>query len=95
MSIIYLLRRPGIPHQLIHEALAGRHDSAFMPQPRQRNRHFLLVAAALPFRNDIYLVSGLEEIERRLRNADVAFDADDDAGERAGGVERVERLLDF
>ena len=66
-----------------------------MSQSRQRNRHLLFVAAAHAICNDVYFVSGSEEVERGLRDADVAFDTDDDAGERAGGVEGIERLLDL
>jgi hypothetical protein len=66
-----------------------------MPQPRQRNRHFLLVAATHSVRNYIHFVSGPQQVECGLSDADVALDADDYAGERAGGVEGIEGLFDF
>ena len=66
-----------------------------MSQSRQCNRHFFFVAAAHAICDDVYFVSGSQEVKRGLRDADVAFDTDDDAGERAGGVEGIERLLDL
>lgn len=66
-----------------------------MSQSCQRNGNLLFVAAAHAICDDVHFVSGSEEIERGLSDADVAFDADDDAGEGAGGVERIESLFDF
>lgn len=61
-----------------------------MPQSGQGNWDLLLVAAAHAVGNDVDLVLSSEKIEGRLSYANVAFDADDDAGQRAGGVERFE-----
>lgn len=66
-----------------------------MSQPRQSDGHLLLIAGAYAISDDINLMPRSEKIERSLGDADVAFDADDNAGERTGGVERVERLFDF
>lgn len=66
-----------------------------MSQPRQSDWYLLLVARAYAISNNIYFVSGSEEVERGLGDADVAFDTDDDARERTGGVERIESLFDF
>jgi hypothetical protein len=93
--ISYVLRRPSIPHKLIHKALAGGHNSALMPQPRQRDRHFLPIAAAHSIGYHVYFVAGTEEIECCLSDADMAFDADDDAGEGAGDVEGIKGSFHF
>lgn len=60
-----------------------------MSQPRQSNRHLLFITRAYAISNDIDPVSGPEEIECGLSDTDVALDADNDAGEWSGGVERV------
>jgi hypothetical protein len=64
-------------------------------QPRQSDRHFLLVTGAYAVGDDINFVSGSKKIECGLGDANVALDTDDDARERTGGVERVECLFDF
>jgi hypothetical protein len=89
----YLLRPPSTPNTLIQPTLARRHHRPLPPQPRQRNRNFLLITAAHAVRDDVHLVPGAQEVERGLRDADVAFDADDDAGEGTGVL--VEGGLDF
>lgn len=81
------LRRSCISNKFIHEALARSDHGTFMPQPRQSDGHLLLVAGAYAISNDIYFVSGSEEIECGLGDANVAFDADDDTGEWTGGIE--------
>lgn len=81
-----LLGCTSVLDKLVHEALAGGYDSAFMSQPGQCNWDLLLVAAAHAVGNDVHLVLSPEKIERGLGYADVAFDADDDAGQRSGGV---------
>lgn len=40
------LRNPRVADTLVDPALARRYDSAFVPQSRQCNGHFFLVAAA-------------------------------------------------
>jgi hypothetical protein len=55
----------------------------------------LLVAAADAISNDENVVAGPQQINRGLRDADVALDADNDAGEGPCRVEGVERLLDL
>lgn len=92
---VYVLRRPSIANTLVQKALARCHDGALVPQTRQCDGHFLLVAAAHAVCDDIYLVAGAQEVDGGLRDADVAFNADDDAGEWPGGVEIVEGFLDF
>lgn len=66
-----------------------------MPQSRQRNWHLLFVTAAHAVGNDIYSVSRLEQIKGSLCDAYMALDADDDARQWTGEVERVESLLDL
>lgn len=64
-----------IAHQLIQEALARRDHRARRPEPRQRNRDLLRVARTDPIRQDVDLVPVRQQIQRRLRDADMALDA--------------------
>lgn len=65
-----------------------------MPQPGQRNWHFLLVAAAYAISDDIDLVTSSEKIDRGLCDADVAFNADDNSGDGSVRAKRIEGFLD-
>lgn len=51
-----------------------------MPQPRQCDWDLLLVATADAVGNDVDFVSSAKKVNGGLRNANVTFDADDDAG---------------
>lgn len=51
-----------------------------MPQPRQRNRHFFLVAAAHSIGDNVDLVAGAKQVESCLGNTNVALNTDDDTG---------------
>jgi hypothetical protein len=95
MVRLYLLRGARISHAFVDEAFARGDYRSFVPQSCQRNGDFLLVAAAHSVCDNVDLVSGLEEIDGGLCDADVAFDANDDARERAGDFEAVESGLDF
>jgi hypothetical protein len=64
-------------------------------QAGEGNGDLLLVAAADAISDDKHIMSGPQQINRGLRDADVALDADDDAGEGPCRVEGVEGLLDL
>lgn len=66
-----------------------------MPQPSERNRNFFLVTAADSICYDVHFVPSLEKIYRGLGYTDVAFDADNDAGQGTGDVEGFEGFFDF
>jgi hypothetical protein len=95
VSKLDVLWRPCILHAFIQEALACCHYRPLMPQPCQCNGHLLLIAAAHSIGDDIDLVLGPQEVDGRLCNANVALDANEDARERAVGLEVVEGFLDF
>jgi hypothetical protein len=86
---LHLLRYTRIPNVFIHEALARSDHGTFVSQPRQSDWHLFLITRAYAISDDIDFVSGPEEVECGLSDADVALDADNNAGERTGGVERV------
>ena len=82
-----LLDHPGDPlelgnariaHALIQPALARRDDCAFSPQPRQRDRYLLWITTTHAVCKDINLMPLSEQIQGRLRDADMALDAHDD-----------------
>lgn len=95
VGIVHVLRLARISDKLVQEALARGYNGAFVPQPGQGNGNFLLVTAADAICHDVYFVAVAEQIERGLCYADMALDTDNDAGQRAGGIERVEGLLDL
>ena len=74
-------------------------DIAALPCPacthRKRNGHLGSVAAAHAVGYDVHVVAGVEQVDGGLRDADVALDANEDAGERARGAACVECLLDL
>jgi hypothetical protein len=55
----------------------------------------LLVAAADAISDDKHIMPGPQQVNRGLRDTDVALDADNDAGEGPCRVEGVEGLLDL
>jgi hypothetical protein len=66
-----------------------------VPQPCQRDRHLLLIATAHSIGDDINLVLGSKEVDGSLCDANVALDANEDARERAAGIQIVEGFFDF
>ena len=76
-SSLHLLINPCIPHALIQPPFARRDNCTLLSQPRKRNVPLVLVAAAHPIRNDVDSVPRGQQIQRRLRDAYVAFNADD------------------
>ncbi|TLS26108.1 hypothetical protein PpBr36_05235 [Pyricularia pennisetigena] len=66
----------GVAHDLVQPGLAAGDDGALGPQPGQGERHLLAVAAADAIGEHVDAVPGAEEVERRLRHADVALDPD-------------------
>ena len=72
------LPNPRIAHTLIQKALRSRHHNPLTPQPRQRNRHLLRIATTNPIRQNINFMPLRQQIQRSLRDTDMAFDADDD-----------------
>jgi hypothetical protein len=84
-----------VSYALIHDALACGDHGTLMPQSRQCDRDLLGIAAAHAVCNDVDLVPSPEKIDGGLCDANVALDADDDARERTGDFEAVERFLDF
>jgi hypothetical protein len=64
-------------------------------QAGEGNGDLLLVAAADAIGNNENIVTSPQQVNRGLRDADVALDADDDAGEGPCRVEGVEGLLDL
>lgn len=66
----------GVAHDLVQPGLAAGDDGALGPQPGQGQRHLLLVAAADAVREHVDAVARSEEVQRRLRHADVALDPD-------------------
>jgi hypothetical protein len=84
-----------VSHAFVHQTFARSHYSTFMPQSRQCDGNLLLVAAANPVCDYIYLVSSSKEVDGGLGNTDVTLNADDDARERAGSFQIVKGFLDF
>jgi hypothetical protein len=82
-----------ISHAFIQETFARCHHCTFIPQPRQRDGHLLLVAAAYSVGNHIDSVSGSDEVDSGLCDADMALNAHKDAREWAGGFQGVESFL--
>jgi len=78
------LSNPRIAHTLIQPTLARAHDGTLVSQARERNGNFFFVAAADAVGDDVDAVAVAEQIEGGLGDADVRFDADDDAGEGRG-----------
>jgi hypothetical protein len=71
-----------VPHKFKQHALARRHCAPFPCQPGQGHASFATVAAADAVREDVDFVAGREQVECRLRNADVRFDAHEQDFER-------------
>jgi hypothetical protein len=78
------LGRARVAYALVQPALARAHSGTLMAQPGEGNGHLLLVAAADAVGHDVDHVAVAEQVEGGLSNADVRFDADDDAGEGRG-----------
>lgn len=75
----HVLGDSSIIHQLIDHAFTGSDNDAFVPEPGQCNGDFFLVAAGHAVGQDIDLVAIAQQVERRLGDADVRLDTDDDA----------------
>lgn len=79
----------GVAHDLVDPALGGRDGGAGGAQPRQRDGGLGVVAAADPVGEHVDGVAAREQVQRRLRHADVALDAHD--GDLAARRRRRER----
>ena len=90
---LFELGHGSIAHDLVHEALTADDLGTSMSQPCQCHGDFLLVDTAYAIRDDVHTVAFLEEIERSLRDADVRFDTDNNAGKRR--TERGDTGTDF
>ena len=77
-SKLYVLRNARIPHTLIQPTLTRRHDRPFPRQPPQRNGHLFAITTTHAVRQHIDFVALRQQVERRLRDADVGFDTHDD-----------------
>ena len=74
-----------VSHNLIQHALTRTHHPTLGHHSAQRDRHLLLVTTTDAVRKHIDPMSGRQQVERGLQNADVRFDPDDDDG--GGGRE--------
>lgn len=89
-----------VAHKLVQPTLARRHRRALCPQPRQRYRNLLLVTTAHPVCEHVHLVPTPQQIQRGLRNADMALDPHDHTGHgrvrfRSGTLQFLKRGDDF
>lgn len=66
-----------ITENLKKHTLTTRNNSPSIPQSSKRNTPLLGVNTANTINEDVNAVTALEEIERRLRHADVRLDSDD------------------
>lgn len=83
-----------ITKNLKKHTLTTRNNSPSIPQPSKRNPPLLGVNTANAINEDVNAVAALEEIERRLRHADVRLDPDDYHVE-GRRIWRREQLLDL
>lgn len=81
-----------IAQNLKQHTLATRHHSPRIPQPRQRNPPLLGVNTTHPINEHVHPMPTLKEIERRLRDADMRLDADDDHVQRFAVAGREEGI---
>jgi hypothetical protein len=67
-----------IANTLVHPTLTRRNsDALFGAQPRQRNADLARVARRHAVGDDVDVVAGVAQVERRLGDADVRLDADE------------------
>lgn len=71
---------------LIDPALGGGHSSTGSAQAVQGDRHLLGVARRHAIGQHVDAVLGCQQVQRRLGDADVRFDADDDHGSGRGDL---------
>jgi hypothetical protein len=90
-----VLGRCSVSHAFVDDTLACGDDSTFVAQAGEGYGDLLLVATADAIGNDKDLVASSQQINGGLCDADVALDADNNAGEGPCGLERVDGLLYF
>lgn len=66
-----------ITKNLKKHTFTTRNNSSSIPQSRKRNTPLLGIDTANAINEDVNAVTALEEIERRLRHADVGLESDD------------------
>ncbi len=71
----HLLWYTSISHALIQEALTTRHNCPLVSQPVQGNPPLPLMARAHSVRDDINPMSLTQQVQRRLRDADMSLNA--------------------
>jgi len=84
-----------IPKQLKQHTLAGRNHGALTRKPRERNGPLELVAARHAVREHVDLVPAPQQVEGRLRHADVRLDAHDDHGQLVVRGRRADHVGHF
>ncbi len=83
----HLLWYTSIPHALIQEALTTRDDCPLMSQSLQRDPPLPLMTRAHSISDDIHPMTLTQQVQRRLRDADMTLNAND------GNLIRVGRAL--